>query len=60
MGVRCLRDCIMKKDKSIKIRVSQDEHTAIHAIAKMHNTTVSNMIRSLAQQPMESSLNKNG
>ena len=60
MGVRCLRDCIMKKDKSIKIRVSQDEHTAIHAIAKMHNTTVSNMIRSLVQQPISVDSNKKG
>ena len=48
MGVRCLRDCIMKKDKSIKIRVSQDEHTAIHAIAKSNGLTLSEFIRNLA------------
>jgi predicted DNA binding CopG/RHH family protein len=47
MGVRCLRDCIMKKDKSIKIRVSQDEHTAIHAIAKSNGLTLSEFIRNL-------------
>jgi predicted DNA binding CopG/RHH family protein len=60
MGVRCLRDCIMKKDKSIKIRVSQDEHTAIHAIAKSNGLTLSEFIRSLTQQPMESDLIKKG
>jgi predicted DNA binding CopG/RHH family protein len=38
----------MKKDKSIKIRVSQDEHTAIHAIAKSNGLTLSEFIRNLA------------
>jgi predicted DNA binding CopG/RHH family protein len=50
----------MKKDKSIKIRVSQDEHTAIHAIAKSNGLTLSEFIRSLTQQPMESDLIKKG
>jgi predicted DNA binding CopG/RHH family protein len=60
MGVRCLRDCIMKKDKSIKIRVSQDEHTAIHAIAKSNGLTLSEFIRSLTQQPISCDLIKKG
>jgi uncharacterized protein (DUF1778 family) len=50
----------MAKNKSLKVRVSQDEHTAIHAIAKSNGKTLSEFIRSFAQQPMESSLNKNG
>jgi predicted DNA binding CopG/RHH family protein len=59
MGVRCLRDCIMKKDKSIKIRVSQDEHTAIHAIAKSNGLTLSEFIRNLAN-PISCDLIKKG
>jgi len=50
----------MAKNKSLKVRVSQDEHTAIHAIAKSNGKTLSEFIRSFAQQPIESSLNKNG
>ena len=50
----------MKKDKSIKIRVSQDEHTAIHAIAKSNGLTLSEFIRSLTQQPISCDLIKKG
>jgi predicted DNA binding CopG/RHH family protein len=50
----------MKKDKSIKIRVSQDEHTAIHAIAKSNGLTLSEFIRSFVQQPIQVDSNKKG
>jgi hypothetical protein len=51
----------MKKNKSIKIRVTQDEHSALHAIAKTHNLSVSAMVRSIASaNPIQSNFNKKG
>jgi hypothetical protein len=51
----------MTKNVLIRARVTRQEREEIHAIAKMHNTTVSNMIRSLAHvQPISVDLNKNG
>jgi antitoxin component of RelBE/YafQ-DinJ toxin-antitoxin module len=50
----------MVKNVFIRARITKKEREEIHAIAKMHNTTVSNMIRSLAQQPISVDSNKKG
>jgi hypothetical protein len=55
----CLEDLSMAKNKSLKVRVTQDEHTAIHAIAKSNGLTLSEFIRNLAN-PISCDLIKNG
>jgi antitoxin component of RelBE/YafQ-DinJ toxin-antitoxin module len=50
----------MAKNVLIRARVTRQEREEIHAIAKMRDTTVSEMIRSLAQQPISVNSNKKG
>ena len=50
----------MVKNVFIRARITKKEREEIHAIAKMRDTTVSEMIRSLAQQPIQVDSNKNG
>ena len=50
----------MAKNVLIRARVTRQEREKIHAIAKMHNTTVSEMIRDLGQQPIQIDSNKKG
>jgi uncharacterized protein (DUF1778 family) len=50
----------MPKDLFLKVRVTKSERDQLHMVARQNGKTLSGFIRSLTQQPMESSLNKNG
>jgi hypothetical protein len=51
----------MARNALIRAKVTKKEHEEIHALAKMHNTTVSQMIRSLAHvQPISVQSNTKG
>jgi hypothetical protein len=51
----------MARNALIRAKVTKKEHEEIHALAKMRDTTVSEMIRSLAHvQPIQNNFNKKG